>query len=140
MAWKRLRRVKANLTSIFSGAISRFLLSHQRFFRHRLPLILSSGIPISSAVHTTSASSVRPMMLVPAGPGIGDRHTWCSTRMLPPATPERHHMSFTYQLLFLLLWRCLPLPEFILKPLKTKLVKYDTLKFRNQWIIYFWSF
>ena len=52
---------------VFSGSIFKPLLSNQRFMRHRLSLILSSRIPTSSAAHTTSASSAKPMMLVPAG-------------------------------------------------------------------------
>ena len=50
--------------SVFSAAIFRHLLCNQRFARHRLSLILSSRIPTSSAVHTTSASSAKPIMLI----------------------------------------------------------------------------
>ena len=52
--------------SVFSGAIFRPLLANQRFARHRLLLILSSRILMSSAAHT-SASSAKLMTLVPAG-------------------------------------------------------------------------
>ena len=87
--------------SVFSGAISRLLLSNQRFACRRLSLILSSRIPTSSAAHTRSASSAKPMMFVLR---VGNRHTWRLTRMVPPTIP------FTYHFLFLLLWRFLPLP------------------------------
>ena len=64
--WKDLLSVTSK-AAVFSGAILRSLPSNQRFARHRLSLILSSTIPTSSAAHTTSTSSAKPTMLVPAG-------------------------------------------------------------------------
>ena len=64
--WKGLLSVTSK-ASVFSGAIVRPLPSNQRFARHRLSLILSFRIPTSSVAHTTSASSAKPTMLVPAG-------------------------------------------------------------------------
>ena len=51
--------------SVFSGAVFRHLLSNQRFALYRLSLILSFRILTSSAAHATSASSAKPMILVP---------------------------------------------------------------------------
>ena len=91
--WKDLLSVTSK-ASVFSGAILRPLLSNQCFAPHRLLLTLSTMIPTSSAAHTTSASSAKPMMLVPAvGPSAGNRHTWHSKQMAPPATPKESHMS-----------------------------------------------
>ena len=59
--------VRDQQSLVFSGAIFRPLLSNQRITRHKISLILSSRIPMSSAAHTTSALSAKPMMLIPAG-------------------------------------------------------------------------
>ena len=69
--------------SVFSGAIFRPLLSNRRVSHHRLLLVLSLRILTSSAGHTTSASSAKPMMLVTAG---------SSKQLALPVTPEEHHM------------------------------------------------
>ena len=63
--WKDLLSVTSK-ASVFSGEIFRYLLSNQRSARHRLSLKLNSRILTSSAPHTTSASSAKTMMLVPA--------------------------------------------------------------------------
>ena len=64
--WKDLLSVTSK-ASVFSGAICRPLLSNQCFARYRLSLILSSKILTSSAPHTTSALSAKPMMIVATG-------------------------------------------------------------------------
>ena len=70
--------------SVFSGAICRHLLSKQRFARHRLSLILSSRILKSSAVHTTSASSAKPMMLVLAGRSMRRKSSYVTLQTSRP--------------------------------------------------------
>ena len=66
----------------------RHLLSYQRFVRHRLPLIRSFRILTSSAAHTTSASSAKPMMLVPAGRS----RRWKSSYMTFQTSGPTHHL------------------------------------------------
>ena len=92
--WKDLLSVNSK-ASVFSGAIFRPLLSNQRFARHRVSLILSSRILTLSAAHTSSATSAKPMMLVPAGRGpcAGNRRTLRSKRVDPSVTLEGRHMS-----------------------------------------------
>ena len=54
-------------------SIIRHLLFNHRFVRHRFVLILSYRILTSSAAYRTSASSVKTMMLVPAGRFYGEQ-------------------------------------------------------------------
>ena len=86
--------------SVFSGAIFRPLLSNHRFARQRLSLILSSRIVTSSAVHTTSASSAKPMMLVPAGKSMRRKSSYMTFQTSEPTrdrntrtdrTRSKHH-------------------------------------------------
>ena len=76
--WKDLLSVTSK-ASLFSGAIFKPLLSNQRFARHRLLLILRSRVPTSLAAHTTSASSVKSMMLIPVVGRPMRRKSWCMT-------------------------------------------------------------
>ena len=81
--WKDLLSVTSKI-SVFSGAIFRHLLSNQRFARQRLSFILSCRIPTSSVAHTTSASSAKPMMLVPAGRSMRRKPSYMTFRTSGP--------------------------------------------------------
>ena len=83
--WKDLLSVTSK-AFVFSGTIFRSLLSNQCFARQRLSLILSSRIPTLSAAHTTSASSEKPMMLVPAGRSMRRKSSYM---MLQKSGPTR---------------------------------------------------
>ena len=76
--WKDLLSVTGK-ASVFSRDLFRHLQSNQRFVRHRLSLILSSRILTSSAAHTASASSAKPMMLVPAGRSMRRKSSYMSS-------------------------------------------------------------
>ena len=85
--WKDLLSVTSK-TSVFYGAILRPLLSNQRLDRHRLSLILSSRISTSSVVHTASASSAKPTMLVPAGRSMSRNSSYMTFQT---SGPNRDH-------------------------------------------------
>ena len=54
------------------------------FLFFRLSLILSSRIPMSSAAHTTSASSAKLMMLVPAGRSMRRKSSYMTFQISGP--------------------------------------------------------